>query len=133
MNDNLGIGQNMFHRLDRVSASDLYKPDMLYTIYLGLFKHMMDWIEVFLKKHGGLQAFDDIWKALPRYPGFLVPKRAYTKVTQWQGKEMRNLGLCILEVFAVALPQPGGAQAIPFKRVLRCIRVLVDFNMMAQY
>jgi len=42
MCDNLGIGQNKFHRLDRVSASDLYKPDRLHTIYLGLFKHMMD-------------------------------------------------------------------------------------------
>ena len=52
MSDNLGIGQNIFHSLDRVSASDLYKPDMLHTLYLGLFKHMMDWIEGFLKKHG---------------------------------------------------------------------------------
>ena len=65
MCDNLGIGQNIFHRLDRVSASDLYKPDMLHTIYLGLFKHMMDSMEGFLKKHGPLQAFDDVWKALP--------------------------------------------------------------------
>jgi len=70
MCDNLGIGQNILHRLDRVSASDLYKPDMLHTIYLALFKHMMDWIEGFLKKHGQLQAFDDVWKALPPYPGF---------------------------------------------------------------
>jgi len=49
---NLGIRQNIFHGLDRVSASDLYKADILYTIYLGLFKHMMDWREAFLKKHG---------------------------------------------------------------------------------
>jgi len=67
MCDNLGISQNIFHRLDRVSASDLYKPDMLHIIYLGLFKHMMDWIEGFLKKHGRRQAFDNLWKALPPY------------------------------------------------------------------
>ena len=107
MSDNLGIGQNIFHRLDRVSASNLYKPDMLHTIYHGLFKHMMDWIEGFLKKHGRLQAFNDVWKALPPYPGFLVPKKAYPEVTQWQGKEMRNLGRCILGVLAMALRQPG--------------------------
>jgi len=46
---------------------------------------------------------------------------------------MRNLGRCILGVLAVALRQPGGVQAIPFKRALRCIRALIDFNMMAQY
>jgi len=46
---------------------------------------------------------------------------------------MRNLGHCILGVLAVALRQPGGAQAIPSKRALRCVRALVDFNMMTQY
>jgi len=130
---NLAIGQNIFHGLDRVSASDLYKPDILYTIYLGLFKHMIDWIKAFLKKHGRLQAFNEVWKALPPYPGFLVPQKAYREVTQWQGKEIRNLARCILGVLAVALRQAGGAQAIPFKSALRCLRALVDFNMMAQY
>jgi len=46
---NLGIGQNIFHGLDRVSACALYKPDILHTIYLRLFKHMMDSIEAFVK------------------------------------------------------------------------------------
>jgi len=29
---------------------DLHKPDVLHTIYLGLFKYMMEWVEGFLKK-----------------------------------------------------------------------------------
>jgi len=33
----------------------------------------------------------------------------------------------------VALRQPGGAQAIPFKCALGCIRALIDFKMIAQY
>jgi len=49
---NLGISQNIFHRLNRVSASDLSNLDILHDIYLGLFKHMIDWIEAFLKKQG---------------------------------------------------------------------------------
>jgi len=128
---NLGIGQNIVHRLDRVSASDLFKLDILHTIYLRLFKHRMDWIEAFQKEHGRLQAFDEIWKALPPYPGFLVPKKAYHEVTQWQGKEIRNLGRGIPGVLALALRHPGGAQAIPFKCVLRYVRALVYFNMIA--
>jgi len=32
LSDNPGIGQNTFHRLDWVSASYLYQPDMLHTI-----------------------------------------------------------------------------------------------------
>jgi len=133
MCDNLGIGQNIFHRLDWVSASDLNKPNMLHIIYLGVFKHMMDSIEGFPKKHGRLQTFDDVWKAFLPYPGFLVSKKAYREVTQLQGKKMRNLERCILGVLAVALRQLGSAQAIPFKRALGYVRALVNFNMMAQY
>jgi len=93
----------------------------------------MDWIAGFLKEQGRLQAFNNIWKALPPYPGFLMPKKAYPEVRQWHGKEMRNHERCILGVLAIALRQPGGAQVIPFKCALRCHTALVDFNMMAQY
>ena len=135
MFDTLAIkmGQNVFHGLQRVSAPDLHKPDLLHTIYLGLFKHMMDWIQGFLKKHARLQAFDDTWKGLPPYPGFFAPKKAYREVTQWQGKEMRNLGRCLLGVLAVSLRQPDSTQVLPFKRALACVRSLLDFSLMAQY
>jgi len=106
---------------------------MFHTVFLGLFKHMIYWIQGFLKKHGRLEAFDEVWKALPPYPGFLVPKKAYCEVTQWQGKEMRNFGRCVLGVLAVALGRPGSAQLIQFKRALGCLRALVDFNIMEQY
>jgi len=88
----INLGQKLFHGLHQVSAPDLHTPGMLHTVYLGLFNHMMEWIQAFLKKHERLQAFDDIWKALPPCPGFLVPKKAYGEVAQWQGKQMRNLG-----------------------------------------
>ena len=127
------MGPGVFHGLYRVSAPDLHVRDLLHTIYLGLFRHMMDWIQGFLKKHGRLQAFDHAWMTLLPYPGFLVPKKAYLEVPQWQGKEMRNLALCLLGVLAVALRQPDSAQLIPFKRALESVRALFDFNMMAQY
>jgi len=93
----------------------------------------MDWISGFFKKHAQLQAIDDTWKALPPYPGFGVPKMAYSEVTQWQGKEKRNRRRCTLGVLAVALRQPNSRQVIPFKHALHCVRALVDFNMMVQY
>ena len=133
MCDNLDISQNIVHGRDQVLASDLYKPEMLHTIYLGLFKDMMDRIEGFWKKHGRLQVVDNVRKALLPYPELLVPKIAYREVMQWQGKEMRNLGRSILGVLAVSLRQPGGVQVILFKRALGYFRALVNFNMMAQY
>jgi len=134
-NETHGIkrAQNVFQGLVRVSTPDLHKPDMLHTIYLGLFKHMMDWIQRVLKKQARQQAFDDTWKALPSYPGFVFPKKAYREVTQWQGKKMRNLGRCLLGVLAVALRQPDSTQVQPFRRALTCVRSLLDLTMIAQY
>jgi len=133
--ESLGIrlGQKGFYGLNRVSPSDLHKPDMLHTVYLGLFKHMLDWIQAFLKKHGRLEVFEEVWMALPPYPGFLLPKKANCEVTQWQGKEMRNLGWCVLVILAVALRQAGSAQLMPFKHALGCVMALVPCIMMAQY
>ena len=130
--DRIKWGQTVFQGLVRVSKPDLHKPDMLHTIYLGLFKHMMDRIQGFLKEHAQQQAFDDAWKALPPYPGFFVHKRSNRQVTQWQGKEMRNLRRCLLGVLAVALRQPDSTQVQPFRRALTTVRSLLDFTMMAQ-
>jgi len=129
----IDLEKNVFHGLHRVSAAGLQKPDLLHTVYLGLFKHLMDRISGFLKKHARLQAFDATWKALPPDPGFFVLKKASGEVTQWQGKEIRNLGWCLVGVLAVALRRPDSWKAIPFKHALDCVRALVDFNMMAQY
>ena len=54
------IGSNVFTELDRVNPADLHKPDLLHNLYLGLFKHMMEWVEGFLKKHKRQQVFDDV-------------------------------------------------------------------------
>ena len=78
------IGNNVCTGLDRVSPADLHKPDLLPNIrvYLGLFKHMMEWVEGFLKKHKRQQVFDDAWKEIPPYPGLSVRKKAYREITQ---------------------------------------------------
>jgi len=76
------IGNNVFTGLDRVSPADLHKPDLLHNIYLGLFKHMIEWVEGFLKKHKRQQAFDDAWKEIPPYPRFSVPKKACRKIAR---------------------------------------------------
>jgi len=123
----------LFYGLPRVSPSDLNKTDMLHTFYLGIFKHMMDWIQGFLKKQVRLDAFDKVWKTLLSYPGFLVPKTGYREATQWQGREMRNLKRCIVDILAVALRQPGSVQVIHFMHALECVKALADFNMMEQY
>jgi len=127
------IGNNVFTGLDRVCPTELHKPDLLHNLYLRLFKHMMEWVEGFLKKHKRQQAFGDAWKEIPPYPGFSLPKTAYGEITQWPGKEMRNLGRCISAVLASALRYPDSSQYQDFQSTLNCVSPLVDFTLMAQY
>jgi len=70
---------------------------------------MLEWVEGFLKMHKRQQAFDNAWKEIPPYPKFSVPKKAYRKITKWQGKEMRNLGHCISAVLASASRNPDSS------------------------
>ena len=127
------IGRNVFTGLSCVEFPLLFKPDILHDIYLGLFEHLIQWIEDFLKKHGRQELFDNVWKSLLPYPGFFVPKKAYREVTQRQEREMRNLGSCILGVFASSLRSPTPAQQSPFADAIQYVRALVDFTLMAQY
>jgi len=76
------IANNVLTGLDRVNPADLHKQDLLRNIYLGVFTHMIEWVEGFLKKHTRPQAFDDAWNEIPAYPGLSIAKKAYREVTQ---------------------------------------------------
>ena len=76
------IENNVFAGLDRVNPANLHKADLLHDIYLSLFKHMMEWVEGFLKMHKRQQAFDDAVKETPSHPGLSKLKKAYREVRQ---------------------------------------------------
>ena len=127
------IGNNVFTGLDRVSPGDLHKQDLLLNIYLGLFKYTIEWVERFPKKYKRQQALDDASQEIAPYPRFSVLKNAYREITQWQGKEMRNLGRCISAVLASAFRNLDSSQYQDFKSALKYVSALVDFTLMAQY
>jgi len=76
------IGNNVFAGLGRVNPANLHNPHLFHNIYHGLFKHIIKWVEGFLKKHKWQQAFDDAGKEIPPYPEPSVRKKAYHEVTQ---------------------------------------------------
>jgi hypothetical protein len=115
---------NSFWWLPRFRPAAIWKPDLLHNIYLGLLKHLMEWIQGFLDKHNWLDDFDrlEVWKSIPPYPGLTIPKKAYQVVTQWQGKEMRNLRRFLLAALTVALSKPTASQKLAFKKALTCVQ-----------
>ncbi|KAL0630352.1 hypothetical protein Q9L58_010801, partial [Maublancomyces gigas] len=100
--------RNLFWQLPLVNAGDLHKPDMLHV-------------------------FDAVWKEMPPYPGFMRPTKAYSEVSQWQGKEMRNFVHIVLPALASALHNPPPAQRFKFQDALRCVGALVRWALMADY
>ena len=124
---------NGFWILPRIETSDIHKPDLLHNIYLGLMKNLLEWITAFLKQHNRLEAFDEVWRSMPPYPGFTPPRKAFREVSQWQGKEMRMFGRIVLAALAVALWRPSPSQRLVFNSALKCTRNLIDFHLMSQY
>lgn len=122
-----------------VEPRDLVRGDLLHNIYLGVLKHLMDWIHDFLDENRRLHIFDEVWKQLPPYPGFTPPQKAYRAVSQWTGKEMRNLGRVILAALTATLrrktdvSRPNTDQQRDFERAISCVRHLTDFHLYAQY
>jgi hypothetical protein len=114
-------------------AGILFKPDILYNVYLDLFKYLIQWLEDFLKKHGRQAIFDDIWKSLPPYPGLYVSTKAYSEVIQWERKEMRNPDRGILGFLISAIRHSTPAQQDPFRNALFCVWAFVDFSLWARY
>lgn len=55
----------------------LWKPDLLHSMYQGMLKHLMDWLEGFLHRHNKLKAFDRVWRRIPSYPGLVTPTKSY--------------------------------------------------------
>ena len=108
-------------------------PDVLHTIYLGLLKHLMDWLVPFLEHHNRMEAFNRLWSIMPPYPGFSPFRKPYTEVTQWQGKELKMLGRTLLPILGATLQSPTAEQRGHFKQAILCVKGLIFFHLMAKY
>jgi hypothetical protein len=119
---------------ETIDLRTLARPDMLHTVFLGILKHLMDWIVKFLEAHGRMHHFNLIWRQMPCFPGFVKFNKDYMAVSQWQGKEMRSLGRVLLPVLAASLRNPkDSSERQQFKDALKCVKGLIDFHLILQY
>ena len=111
----------------------LFAPDILHTILLGMFKHLMKWNVDLLQKYRRLEAFNRLWKNVEGYPGFTPFKKAYTEISQWQGREMRQVARIVLPCLAGAFIDPTDEQKTDFDHAIEATACLVDFYLMVEY
>ena len=125
--------EGVFWALRCFDSTSALVPDVLHTIYLGLLKHLMDWLVPFLAHHKRLAVFNRLWSAIGPYPGFSPFRKPYTAVTQWQGKELKMLGRTILPILGASLLEPSAEQRGPFKEAILCVKGLIFFHLMVKY
>jgi hypothetical protein len=114
-------------------TSDLPKPDLLHTMQLGMLKHLLGWLSVFLKQHKRFEAFNNIWLSVPAYLDMVQPRRTYEEVSSWQGKEIKTMSRFLVAVLRCALHAPSASQRGVFNQAIECSRALVEFYFYSQY
>jgi hypothetical protein len=125
-------GSNVFWDLDCMT-SDLPKPDLLHTMQLGMLKHLLGWLSMFLKQHKRFEAFNNIWLSVPAYLDMAQPRRTYEEVSSWQGKEIKTMSRFLIAVLRCALRAPSASQRGVFNQAIECSRALVEFYFYSQY
>ena len=128
---NVNAGFNILWCLEGIT-SDLPKPDLLHTMQIGMLKHLLGWLQDFLKQHKRLDLFNDIWLSVPAYLDMSKPRCAYEEVSRWNGGEIKTMTRFLVGVTRNALRNPNAAQKAPFETAVECTRSLVEFYMYCQ-
>ncbi|RPA70688.1 hypothetical protein BJ508DRAFT_316306, partial [Ascobolus immersus RN42] len=122
------------------TPEDLWRPDLLHTLDLGLIKYAMDWVISFCEQRKPLaEVFDALWVAVTDHPSM---KRKFRK--QWrsykqkQGAEYRAAARLVAAVFEATVESVDTNACSQDERqkanqALNAITALTDFHLMAQY
>lgn len=128
------LADRLFHEDNpALSSKNLWKPDLLHTLYEGMAKHLFNWILGLLKKYDRLHRFNERWLAIPRYNDMTSPSKSFFQMTQKTGKEMRTATRLLLPVLTAALDSPKPTEAAVFDKAINCTRYMVDFMLLCHY
>ena len=114
-------------------VSDLPKPDILHTMHIGMHDHVQKWIFHFMKMHKQLDKYNAIWLFLPSYHDLTPKNKSYEEVSQWNGKELKELSRDLLGVQAGSLHDGITAHCPKFNCAIECTQPLLEFYIHAQY
>jgi len=129
----VGTSEGVFWNMKCISLMTNIVPDILHTVYLGMRKHLIDWVMFFQEQHSGINEFHQLWAMMLPYPGFAWFNQPYSQGTNSSGKETKALRCVIVPVFMATLLKSCASQTIPFTEALLYIKNFADFHHMAQY
>jgi len=125
-------GFNVFWHIPCI-VSDLPKPDLLHTMQIGMLDHLQKCIFHFMKTHERLDMYNAIWLSVPAYHDLTPKNKSFEEVSQWNGKEMKEMSWYQLGVVTQSLWGRSPAQHPIFNRAIECTWALLEFYTYAQY
>jgi len=125
-------GFNVFRHIPCV-VSDLPKPDLFHTMQIGMLDHLQKWIIHFMKMHERLDKYNAIWLSVPAYHDLTPKTMSYEEVSQWNRKEMKEMGRYLLGLVTQSLQGGNPTQHPIYNRAIECTWALLEFYMYAQY
>jgi hypothetical protein len=88
-----------FAELPFVELGTLFTPDLLHQIHKGCFHdHLASWFQNLM----GNPEFDKRYKAVAPYPGMCHFKKGISRISQWMGKEYKEMEKAFIVVIARA-------------------------------
>jgi len=84
-------------------VSELPKSDLLHTMQIGMLDNLQKWIFHFMKTHEQLDKYNTIWLSDPAYDDLTPKYNSYRVVSQWNGKEMKEMSRYLLGVVTQSL------------------------------
>jgi hypothetical protein len=98
--------------------STLPKPDLLHTMQIGMLDHLQKWIFHFMKTHERLDKSNALWLSVPAYHDLKPKNKSSEEVSQWNGKEMKEMSWYLLGVVTQSLQGGNPAQSPIFNRAI---------------
>jgi len=123
---------NMFRHIPSI-VSDLPKPDLLHTMQSCMLDHLQKWIFHCMKTHEPLDKYNEIWLSVPAYHNLTPKNKSYEKVSQWNGKEIKEMSRYRLGVITQSLRGRSPAQRPIFNHAIDRTLASLDFYMYARY
>ena len=99
----------------------------------SMLDHLQKRIFHFIKTHEWLDKYNAIWLSTPAWHDLTPKYKSYEEVSQWNGKEMKEMSRYLLGVVTQSLRGGSPAKRPIFNRAIQCTRALLEFSMYARY
>jgi hypothetical protein len=86
-----------------------------------------------MKTHQRPDKYNEIWFSLPAYHNLTPQTKSYEDVSQWNGKEMKEMSRDLLGVVTQSLRGGSPTQRPIFNRAIECTPAWLEFYMYARY